>query len=145
MFNKGKFLQIERSESNNEIQAFHPKKHLNINLSIGGTKILAALINTKGEIIWQTNAHKWRVHAEQNGTFNIIEKRKWFISQIIQEILKAKAYLHQHFPESQIEGIGISWPGPIFKDCKLIGPNIDGFKSDQLSSNELISGGIDLS
>ena len=142
MSNEKKFFKIERSESNKEIQAFIPKRDLNINLSIGGTKIITALIDPKGSVLWESEAYKWRHQSEQNHLLSIVEKRKWFISLMIEEILKAKQYHHRHFHDSLIEGVGISWPGPISRDNKLIGPNIDGFKFEQLNSDEIAFGGI---
>ena len=136
--------QIERAESCNETLAFLPHKHLNINLSVGGTKILTALINNKKEFLFEPHAYKWREAFEKLRFRTNEESREWFITQMMNEILKAEKYAKERLEEAIIEGVGLSWAGPITRDGKLLGPNIEGFRFDQLTNEELGSGGVPL-
>lgn len=133
---------VERCQDCKEVLAFLPKTHLNINLSIGGTKILTAIVDPQGNIIWESELFKWRHNLDQLQGMSSLEKRNWFISHIIQEVLKAEAYAQQNIENYSFECVGISWPGPILRNGALIAPNIDGFKYNHLSEEEIRAGGI---
>jgi predicted NBD/HSP70 family sugar kinase len=135
---------IERCQDCKEVQAFLPTTHLNINLSIGGTKILTAIVDPKGKIIWESGVFKWRHDLDKLHGMSSLEKRNWFISHMIQEVLKAEDYGRKNIENCVFECVGISWPGPILRNGALLAPNIDGFKYNHLSQEEVALGGISL-
>lgn len=133
---------IERCDDSKEVRAFIPEIHLNINLSVGGTKILTAIIDSKARIIWESSVLKWRHERDKIQNMNSLEKRNWFISHMIEEILKAEIYAKRNIENCLFESVGISWPGPILKNGALVGPNIESFRHSDLSKDEMLVGGI---
>lgn len=137
-------IHIERCQSCKEVLAFIPKKSLSINLSIGGTKIAVAIVNSSGEVCWESDRYQWRSDSEDCSHRDSAAKREWFISLILTEIMKAEDYSQRYLKGSLIEQVGISWAGPVSRDGKVMGPNIDGFRFQELSLEERLNEGVDL-
>ncbi len=144
-----KVKYIERTDFNREMMAFVPKNGLQINLSIGGSKIQTAVIDKDLNEIVQLDEYYWRKDFMDNHEIKdagSLQKREWLTTKIIEQIMLAYRLLgdskKSHFP---VEGVGIAWAGPVKALGRIIGPNIDGFKFQDLTEDERKNGGIDLS
>lgn len=143
-------ITIKRDDSNRELSAFIPKKGVNINLSIGGSKIQTSVIGPNGTPLIFLEEFSWRkALAEEPGAslFNSQQKRAWLLSKVKAQVMVALARMYEDglgIGKGQIEGIGVSWAGPVKKGGFAIGPNIEGFKFKDFTSAEIERGGIDL-
>ncbi len=139
---------IIRDDSNTELAAFVPKSGVNINLSIGGSKIETSLVDSEAKTRFILDEFSWRdaLSVEpRTAQFDGAQKREWFLSKIREQLMAAVDLWQEGAGERYpIEGIGISWAGPVKPGGKVIGPNIEGFKFKDLSEDEAASGGIDL-
>jgi predicted NBD/HSP70 family sugar kinase len=140
---------IVRVDSNKETSAFIPKQGFNINMSIGGSKIQTRIVDSNAEDIFTLAEFSWRkfIRDEPNwASFDALDKREWFISKVIDQIDFALEQLKADDGDyGELESIGIAWAGPVKPDGLVIGPNIDGFKFKDLSTEEIEKEGIDLS
>ena len=137
---------VQRADENGELFAFLPSREgLNINLSMGGTKLGLAIIDGKKNIIVELEDYLWRDHFI-NGKVpsnNVEIARSWILEKIIHQISIALSSLA---PEEigKVEGLGIAWPGPVSIDGLVLGSNVEGFKHHQLTEEEKALGGIPL-
>lgn len=139
---------ITRVDSNREMMAFVPLSGVNINVSITGSKIQACVIDKDVNELMVLEEYYWR-HAllceERKETLSPEAKRDWMVEQIANQILAAEQALKKKFQEGcTIENIGIAWGGPVKSGKKVIGPNIYGFRFQDLTLKERKEGGIDL-
>jgi len=131
-------ISVKRANESQTVTGILPIKGVKINVSIGGTKILTNAVDSKSTILYSSTVYQWRETAP--GLSSPKEKRSWIVDQILQNIQEAK----ENLKEIPIEGVGISWAGPISKEGRVIGPNIIGFSFSDLSPEEQNAGGVDL-
>lgn len=139
---------IARAEYNNEILAFVPQKGLNINLSVGATKIQTAIVDSNGRKLIQLDELIWK-RNQGNRTRSTVSSaeypRRRLLVCLVEQISQAIETLRKTQPNAvDIEGIGIAWAGPVKTNGRLIGPNIEGFRVRDLKPEEQEKGGIDL-
>jgi ubiquinone/menaquinone biosynthesis C-methylase UbiE len=135
---------IQRAELNGELFAFLPNSQegLNINLSIGGSKIGVGIIDAKKNVILQPDEYLWRNEfLNENISSDVEIARDWFLNKIVDQISSSLKKLTFKQIE-KIEGMGIAWPGPVSTDGLILNSNIEGFKLHQLKTEEKILGGI---
>jgi SAM-dependent methyltransferase len=139
---------IARVDKNREMMAFAPKTGVNINLSIGGSKIQASVIDKDMNELVLLDEYCWRNEFREDQKMNgadSFQKRVWLVDRIINQIAAAKEKLQEKAGERfVIEGVGLAWAGPVKPNGLVIGPNIDGFKFSDLNDQERASGGIKL-
>ena len=139
---------IVRANTNRETMAFVPKKGVNINLSIGGSKIQTTVIDHELNELVCLSEYCWKKDFRDNENVNnsdSITKREWLIERIVEQIQQAHNQLKQRVEDSlEVEGIGIAWAGPVKPNGLIVGPNIDGFKFNDLTPDERNAGGVPL-
>lgn len=133
---------IQRADENGELFAFIPSKQgLNVNLSMGGTKLAIAIIDSKKNVIAETEDYLWRDQfIKDKMVSNPIEVvRHWVLEKIVHQISISLSMLAVE-EIGRVEGLGIAWPGPVSIDGLVFGSNVEGFKPHQLTAEEKASG-----
>ncbi len=141
--NDDPLFTLERVRGDQVACGILPREGLNINVSIGGTKLLTNLVNNQGEVIWKSPLCLWREEKEQ--LEDPAPAREWITKKITDQALAAIEVANTLQKADSIEGVGISWAGTVSNDGRVMGPNIDGFRLEDLSPEELEKGGACLS
>lgn len=139
---------IVRADTNRETMAFVPSAGVNINLSIGGSKIQTTVVDNQLNELVRLNEYCWRKDFRDNELVSNADsatKREWLIDRIVEQIHYAHMQLKDRMGDRLlVEGVGIAWAGPVKPNGLIVGPNIDGFKFSDLTEQELNAGGIPL-
>lgn len=139
---------IVRADTNRETHAFVPSDGFNINLSIGGSKILTTVIDEDSNEVVKLEEYLWRKNIRENEKLSIadsLSKREWLVDRIVDQIHLASQELQAKAGgQVKLQGVGIAWAGPVKPNGLIVGPNIDGFKFSDLTSEERKAGGIPL-
>lgn len=139
---------IVRVDTNRETLAFRPNSGVNINLSIGGSKMQTTVVDQHLNELIHLKEYCWRKDfrdCDKVSNADSQTKREWLIDRIVEQIEYANRQLKERMGDSlHVEGVGVAWAGPVKPNGLIVGPNIDGFKFSDLTSAEREAGGVPL-